>query len=99
MVVPKTKPEPPELKADDQPAKSRISWARLLKRIFGIDVESCHLCGGKMKIIAAIEDPQVIKKILEHLDLPTKAPMPWPTRGPPSRPDDDFQQFPYFDHM
>ena len=27
-----------------------------------------------MKIIAAIEDPQVIKKILSHLGLPTKAP-------------------------
>jgi hypothetical protein len=98
MVVPKPKAEQPELKADAQPAKSRISWARLLKRVFNIDVETCHLCAGQMKIIAAIEDPQVIKKILEHLGLPSRPPMPWPTRGPPSSGDDDFQQFPNFDH-
>jgi hypothetical protein len=36
-----------------------------------------------MKIIAAIEDPQVIKKILSHLGLPTKAPAVYPARGPP----------------
>ncbi len=99
MVVPKPKVEAPQLRADDQSVKSRISWARLFKRVFGIDVETCRLCGSKMKIIAAIEDPQVIKKILEHLDLPTKSPMPWPARGPPSRAEDDFQKFPDFDRM
>ncbi len=81
-----------EPKADDQPSKSRISWARLLKRVFNIDVETCHLCAGQMKIIASIEDPQVIKKILEHLDLPSKPPMPWPARGPPQRPIDPLSR-------
>lgn len=99
MVVPKPKAGTPELKTDDQPSKSRISWARLLKRVFGIDVEICHLCGGQMKIIAAIEDPQVIKKILEHLGLPNKPPIPWPARGPPPGTHDDSQQFPDFDQM
>jgi hypothetical protein len=33
-----------------------MSWARLLKRVCDIDVERCP-CGGKLKIIAAIEDP------------------------------------------
>jgi len=47
-----------------------------IKRAFGIDIETCHRCGGKMKIIAAIEDPHVIKKILERLGLATRAPMP-----------------------
>jgi len=31
-------------------------------------------CGGASKIIAAIEDPPVIVKILSHLGLPTRAP-------------------------
>ena len=31
-------------------------------------------CGGALKIIAAIEDPPVIIKILSHLGLPTRAP-------------------------
>lgn len=99
MIVPKPKPEASQPTADDKPANSRISWARLLKRVFGIDVETCHLCAGQMKIIAAIEDPPVIKKILEHLGLPSKPPMPWPARGPPSSAHDDFQKFPDFDQM
>ena len=29
----------------------------------------CEKCGGKVKIIASIEDPEVIEKILKHLGL------------------------------
>lgn len=92
MVVPK--PKGAELKAQGKPSKSRVNWARLLKRVFGIDVETCNQCGDKMKIIAAIEDPQVIKQILTHLGLPTRPPTPWPARGPPPTGDHDLQQFP-----
>lgn len=48
-----------------------------------------------MKIIAAIEDPGVIKKILAHLGLPTKPPEPWPARGPPVP--DPFEPQQHFD--
>jgi hypothetical protein len=51
-----------------------MSWARLLKRVFDIDVARCPNCGGALKIIAAIEDPPVIVKILSHLGLSTRAP-------------------------
>ena len=44
-----------------------MSWAQRLKRIFDIDIETCCVCGGSMKVIACIEDPLVIKKILMHL--------------------------------
>ena len=30
-----------------------MSWARLLKRVFEIDIEHCPQCGGTLKIIAA----------------------------------------------
>ena len=33
---------------------ARISWARLLKRVFEIDLEHCPNCGGQLKIIAAL---------------------------------------------
>lgn len=86
--------------ADDQQkastSSSRISWARLLKRVFGIDTDSCTECQGKMKIVAAIEDPRVIKKILGHLGLPTRAPTPWPSRGPPTS-GNEFNQQTEFD--
>ena len=66
----------------------RMSWARLLKRVFDIDIEHCPNCGGALKIIAcpeprrraAIEDPPVIIKILSHLGLPTRAPPRAPAR-------------------
>ena len=45
----------------------RMGWAQRLKRVFGIDVEHCEQCGGPLKIIAGIEDPLLIGKILQHL--------------------------------
>ena len=44
-----------------------MTWAERLKRVFRMDVETCGACGGTVKIIACIEDPVVIKKILTHL--------------------------------
>ena len=29
-------------------------WAQRLKRVFGIDIETCRACGGVMRIIACI---------------------------------------------
>ena len=48
---------------------ARISWARLLKRVFEIDLEHCPNCGGELKIIAAIFEAAVIERILTHLGL------------------------------
>ena len=33
-----------------------MCWAQRLKRVFGIDIETCTGCGGKLKVIASIED-------------------------------------------
>ncbi|MFT7549412.1 MAG: hypothetical protein ACI9VI_003271, partial [Candidatus Azotimanducaceae bacterium] len=51
------------------PAKHRASmtWAQRLRRVFSIDIETCSTCSGAMKVIASIEDPVVINKILDHL--------------------------------
>jgi hypothetical protein len=44
-----------------------MTWAQRLKRVFNIDIEVCEQCRGPVKIIACIEDPVVIRQILEHL--------------------------------
>ena len=55
----------------NEPAPARhvsMTWAQRLKRVFQIDILTCEHCGGAVKVIASIEDPAVIKKILQHLD-------------------------------
>ena len=44
------------------------NWAKRLKRVFNIDIETCDKCGGYVRIIASIEDPAVIRSILAYLD-------------------------------
>ena len=107
LVVPK--PKRPEDTKDQKEAseadKARgMRWAQRLKRVFQIDVEKCPACGNKVKIIASIEDPPVIKQILDHLGLESEPPQPFPPRGPPkvqgSSPTDEVfeaQQFPEYE--
>src|SRR5262249_40132886 len=83
-IVPAPAERATETSSEDAHARSapaRMSWARLLKRVFDIDIKRCPNCGGSLKIIAcpeprrraAIEDPPVIVKILARLGLPTRA--------------------------
>jgi hypothetical protein len=48
--------------ADGAPA--RMSWRAWSKRVFDIDMEHWPYCGGALKVIAAIEEPTVIPRIL-----------------------------------
>ena len=65
------------------------SWAWRLKRAFGIQIETCAGCGGKLKVIASIEEPEVIAKILAHLkktsSAQSQAEFPLGARAPPSQ--------------
>jgi hypothetical protein len=45
-----------------------MTWAQRLKRVFNLDMETCSKCGGAVSVIACIEDPVVIDKILTHLE-------------------------------
>lgn len=57
------RPAAPEQPA---PADVRMNWARRLKRVFGIEIEQCARCGGRLKVIASIEEPELIERILAH---------------------------------
>ncbi len=47
----------------------KLSWARLLKRVFDIDIKHRLNCGGALKIIVDIEEPAVISRIHTHVKL------------------------------
>jgi hypothetical protein len=66
---------------------SRFSWAKLLKRTFDIDLESCSSCGAQMKIISAITEKPVIRQILRHLGLGPDPPNILPAQLPNSHHD------------
>ena len=51
-----------------------MRWALLLQRVFEIDALHCPHCGSTLRLVAAIEDPPVARKILECLALPARAP-------------------------
>jgi len=64
-----------------------LTWAQRLKRVFAIDIETCRQCGGRLRVIASIEQPPVIARILGHLGRSTTAVDPThPSRAPPGHP-------------
>jgi hypothetical protein len=77
-----------EHRQDQTPAERRASmnWTQRLKRVFDIDIETCSECGGDVYIIASIEDPMVIRKILAHLDDKATTGLLPDCRAPPSLP-------------
>jgi|SRR6266404_5370540 len=52
-----------------------------LRHTFAVDVLACPRCGGRMRVIATIDDPVVIRKIATHLGLPTEVPASRPPPG------------------
>jgi hypothetical protein len=53
-----------------------------MHRAFGIDVLACTQCGSRLRLIATLHDPVVIRKILAHLALARSGYSPGP--APPT---------------
>jgi len=66
---------------------TRENWVTLdtdlMRRAFERDVRACPRCGGRMRLLATIEDPRVIRRILAPLRLPPEGSDPSPSRPPP----------------
>jgi hypothetical protein len=69
-----SEPEAAIIDDEQTPSPSRIAYARLLSRVFADDVGQCKHCGGDLRLVGCIDDPDTIDKILTHLDLPTDVP-------------------------
>jgi len=67
------------------PARNR-AWADLMRRAFGLDVLACPRCGGRLGLVALIEQAAVIQRILRHLQLPAEVPAPRPARSRATQP-------------
>ena len=50
------------------------AWARLLAKVYEVDPFVCPKCGAEVKVIAVIEDPDELKRILHHLIKIGRAP-------------------------
>ena len=48
------------------PKHVAMSWAQRLKRVFAIEIDTCARCQGRLRVIASIEEPEVIARILAH---------------------------------
>ena len=60
-------PAPAESAVDRDLPTAPLTWAERLKRVFDIDISVCPLCGGTLRVIADVTDPDVIQTILAHL--------------------------------
>jgi hypothetical protein len=52
----------------------RTDWADLLQRVFEVDALRCPGCGARMRVLAAITDPDVARRFLDCLRMPSRAP-------------------------
>ena len=65
----------------------RLGWAQAMRLAWKADVLQCN-CGGRRKLVALIDQPSVVRRILAHLGLATEASTKpeesiWRVRGPP----------------
>ena len=58
-----TTPEEPKARA----SRAAMTWMQRLRGVYDIDGSVCPSCGGELKVLAVITDPQVIASILAHL--------------------------------
>jgi hypothetical protein len=94
LIVPERVTPPESVQVADGDRDGRMSgdrtctdrgwrWAALMQRTFGFDVLACARCGGRLRLIALIEQATVIQRILRHLGLPAEVAAPRPARAPP----------------
>ncbi len=71
-------------------ARAKAAWARLIRKVYEADPLECPKCKGPMRVIALIDDPGVVRRILEHLGRwapeasergPPAAVPTWPTNA------------------
>jgi hypothetical protein len=52
------------------PVSRHWAWADLMRRAFDVDVLACPRCGGRLRLMATIEDPEAIRAIRAAVAVP-----------------------------
>jgi hypothetical protein len=56
---------------------SYVDWASLLRRTFEVDVLKCAKCGGRLRVLSVVTERDAVRRILDHLGVPSDAaPLP-----------------------
>ncbi len=97
MLAASTGSPPPALETGSQPIRPttmdaarprrehrrRLAWAELMRRTMDLDVLECPRCGERMKVIACIDRPDVVERILRAVGLWEEPPPLAPSRAGP----------------
>ena len=59
--------------------RAKATWARLIGKVYEADPLVCPQCKGPMRVISLIDDPAVVRRILDPLGRPN--PPIGPTRA------------------
>ncbi len=76
------KPEVIEIEAPPVSKELKKRWSYFIRKVYETDPLICPKCKGQMRIISFIDQPDVIKKILQHVGLWEDADAP-PESEPP----------------
>ena len=82
VIIPTPRQQGVDEEEHTETASPHWNWARLLKRVFVVDMARCPWRQqGALRIIAAITHGEVIRKILRHLKLAADPPPIAPARA------------------
>ena len=73
------------------------SWAKMLARVFKVDVTKCPSCGGDLAKLAAVTDPMAARRYLKHAGIPHDAPARAPPRSVQGEFEFEYAPFPTYD--
>lgn len=65
---------------DNNEKPKNYSWSKMLAKVFKIDVTTCEDCGGKMRAVCSVFDPDGIRRYLTHINVDYEP----PARAPPA---------------
>ena len=66
----------PDSDKDEGHRQRRLSWAKMIQKVYEIDPLLCSFCGAEVKILSFIIESKTINKILDCMGLPSQKPEP-----------------------